>query len=91
MVFIINSDDFEVPIQHLSTAHNRIIKLSGFPTFYSESGEYLQPVNLWLNFLVNVRRAKNINSNVRAIKRYWNFLESNDLPWDHFPKQKSLK
>lgn len=91
MVFIINSDDFEVPIPHLSPPLNRKIKLSGFPTFYSESGEYLQPVNLWLNFLVNVRRAKNINSNVRAIKRYWNFLESNDLSWDHFPKQKSLK
>ena len=66
MVFIINSDDFEVPIPQLSTTQNRNIKLSGFLTFYSASGEYLQPVNLWLNFLVNVRKAKNINSNVRA-------------------------
>lgn len=91
MVFIINSDDFEVPIPHISKNLDRNIKLSGFPTFYSVSGEYLQPVNLWLNFLVNVRKAKNINSNVRAIKRYWTFLENNGLPWDDFPKQKSLK
>lgn len=91
MVFVIESDDFEVPIPHLSSNHTRNVKLNGFPTFYSESGEYLLPVNLWLNFLVNVRKAKNINSNVRAIKRYWTFLESNDLPWNHFPKQRSLK
>ena len=91
MVFIIESDEFEVPIPHLVSNQNRSIKLHGFPTFYSESGEYLLPVNLWLNFLVNVRKAKNINSNVRAIKRYWNFLESNGLRWNHLPKQKSLK
>ena len=40
---------------------------------------------------MNIKRSKSINSNVRAIKRYWNFLEKNHLPWDLFPPNKSLK
>jgi len=28
---------------------------------------------------------------VRAIQRYWKFLECNELQWDIFPQSKSLK
>tara|TARA_R110002050_G_scaffold191458_1_gene326219 strand:+ start:2857 stop:3075 length:219 start_codon:yes stop_codon:yes gene_type:complete len=28
---------------------------------------------------------------VRGIKRYWRFLENNNISWDNFPKQQSIK
>lgn len=92
MVFIINSDDFKIDSTCIGSQNRETnISLKGFPTFYSESGNYITPINLWINYLINVKRAKSINSNVRAIKRYWNFLEKNKLSWDLFPKDKSLK
>jgi len=92
MIFIINSDDFNIDSSCISSQIlGSKVKLKGFPTFYSEDGKYINPINLWINHLVNVKRAKNINSNIRAIKRYWDFLEKNQLPWDLFPKDKSLK
>lgn len=90
MVFVINSDNFEIDITRYTLANKTsTTKLEGFPTVYSSAGEYITPVNLWLNYLVNVKRAKDISSSLRAIKRYWNYLEENKLCWDLFPRQKS--
>lgn len=91
MVFVINSDDFKIDIQYPINNSCKPIAAKGFPTFYSNTGDYIFPVNLWLNHLTNIRRNKDINSSVRAIKRYWNFLEENDLQWDIFPHSKTLK
>lgn len=92
MVFIINSDSFKIDSDGVSSRLlNSKVILRGFPTFYSDDGNYINPINLWINYLVNVKRAKSIKSNVRAIKRYWNFLEKNNLPWNLFPQNKSLK
>lgn len=92
MIFIIDSDDFKIDSSCVSSRLlGSKVTLKGFPTFYSEDGKYINPINLWINHLVNIKRSKNINSNVRAIKRYWNFLEENHLPWDQFPQNKSLK
>ena len=49
------------------------------------------PVNLWMNYLVNLRKSKDLNSAVRAIKRYWQFLEMKQLRWDDFPATKYLR
>jgi len=87
---IIQSDDFETENQTTFCETKSSIQLKGFPTFY-ENGEYVTPINLWMNHLINVKRAKNINSNVRAINRYWRFLESYKLSWKDFPTIKSNK
>lgn len=90
MLTIVQSDDFETEIQTPFCETKSSIQLKGFPTFY-ENGEYVTPINLWMNHLINVKRAKNINSNVRAISRYWRFLKSHKLSWKDFPTIKSNK
>lgn len=92
MVFVINSNNFEIDITRYTLANKTsTTKLHGFPTVYSSASEYITPVNLWLNYLVNVKRVKDVSSSLRAIKRYWNYLEEHKLSWDHFPRQKSSK
>ena len=88
MVFIINSDSFKIDSDGVSSRLlNSKVTLRGFPTFYSDDSNYINPINLWINYLVNVKRAKSINSNVRAIKWYWNFLEKDNLPWNLSPPE----
>jgi len=91
MVFVVNSHNFDVPRIFPATRKNQTINLKGFPTLYNQNGEYLLPVNLWLNYLINIKREVDISSSVRAIKRYWNFLESNGYEWNAFPANNSLK
>ncbi len=91
MVSVISSNDFEIPLIHPHSNNSKPIHLKGFPTFYSQSGQYLTPVNLWLNYLSNIKKDIDISSCVRAIKRYWNFLEKNHYEWNSFPTQNYLK
>ena len=91
MVYVVTSSSINVPRIYPQSSSNEPIKLDGFPTFYSKKNEYILPVNLWFNYLANIRRSKNLNSSVRAIKRYWSFLEKNDLDWDVFPPTKFLR
>lgn len=91
MVYVIASSSISVPRIHPKSSSNSHIKLDGFPTFYNENNQYIFPVNLWFNYLTNTRRSKNLNSAVRAIKRYWSFLEKNELDWDLFPTSKFLR
>lgn len=92
MVSIVQSDSFELEID---AGHQESEKyettLKGFPTFYSEEGIYITPLNLWMNFLVNVKHAKDLSSPVRALKRYWKFLELNHFSWNIFPNQRAAK
>ncbi len=89
MTYVIQSNPFSVlPLSVPNSGH---IKLEGIPTFYYSNHEYITPVNLWINHLVNYRKAKDLNSTVRALKRYFNFLEENSLSWDKFPTAKYLR
>ena len=56
MVSVISSNDFEIPLIHPYSNNSKPMHLKGFPTFYSQSGQYLTPVNLWLNYLSNIRK-----------------------------------
>ena len=90
MVYFVESALIELPVVG-PTQSEKTITLKGFPTFYSSTHEYLLPVNLWLNHLVNNRKIKDLNSTVRALKRYFNFLEKSELSWDQFPPSKFLR
>ncbi|MEF1290277.1 site-specific integrase, partial [Vibrio sp. M260118] len=91
MVTVVNSKSFDVPRIYPTSYKSTSIHLSGFPTFYSKDNEYLLPVNLWFNYLVNIRKAADITASVRALKRYWQFLETNNYSWDNFPVNDYLK
>ncbi len=91
MVTVVKSNDFEVPRLYPSSRSNKNHKLKGFPTFYSENNEYILPVNLWLNYLINVRNAGDVSASVRAIKKYWDFLEASGCAWNAFPSVNYLK
>ena len=90
MVYIVESSAIELPLIY-PIKSEQSVHLRGFPTFYSSTHEYLMPVILWMNHLVNNRRAKNLNSTVRALKRYFLFLEQRDLAWNVFPRSKFLR
>ncbi len=91
MVFSIVSNNFNVHLEnrHLKDSTSKVT-LKGFPTFYDQAGRYIRPINLWLNYLQNERARKDISPAVRAIKRYWDYLEKHDLRWDKFYATKSL-
>ena len=89
MTYVIQSTPFCV--LPLSVPNSEQIKLEGIPTFYNSDHEYITPVNLWINYLVNYRKMKDLNSTIRALKRYFNFIEENSLFWDKFPAAKYLR
>lgn len=61
MVFIINSDDFKIDSTCISSQIlGAKVTLKGFPTFYSDDGKYINPINLWVNYLVNVLNYINV-------------------------------
>lgn len=65
--------------------------LGALPTLYDKNGSYVEPVNQWFIYLKSSKRLEDLNSYSRAVKHYWNFLESKDLSWDKFPRPKGLK
>ena len=80
MVYVVDSSPVNVPrIYPHTSADTPPISLKGFPTFYGSDHQYLMPVNLWMNHLVNLRKSKDLNSAVRAIKRYWQFFGSETI------------
>ena len=85
MVTVIHSKDFNVPRIFPASKISKSFLLKGFPTFYSNENEYILPVNLWLNYLQNIRSASDISCCVRAMKRYWQFLEDTGCAWNAFP------
>jgi len=42
-------------------------------------------------FLILVRNLKKVGSEANAIKRFWNFLEENDMRWDEMPAEQSAR
>jgi len=91
VVFSIKSPDYKSCFYDPFNKKIVEINLKGFDTLYFENGQYIQLANQWLNYLVNVKKVKDVSVAVRGIKRYWRFLENNNLSWDNFPKQKSIK
>lgn len=65
--------------------------LTSIPTLYCQHGTFVEPVNHWFIYLKSVKRLEDLNSYSRALLRYWNFLEKNQLCWDNIPTLKSSK
>ena len=91
MVFSVKSPDYKSCFY--DPFNKKIVEINskGYETLYFDNGQYIQPANQWLNYLVNVKKVKDVSVAVRGMKRYWRFLENNNLSWDNFPQQKSIK
>jgi integrase len=91
VVFSVKSPDYKSCFY--DPFNKRIVEINskGFETLYFDNGKYIQPANQWLDYLVNVKKVKDVSTAVRGMKRYWHFLENNSYSWNEFPKQKSIK
>jgi hypothetical protein len=71
MVYLVDSSPVNVPrIYPHASADTPPISLKGFPTFYGSDHQYLMPVNLWMNYLVNLRKSKILNSAVLEMVKF---------------------
>jgi hypothetical protein len=70
MVFSIKYPDYKSCFY--DPFNKKIVEINskGFETIYFENGEYIQLANKWLNYLVNVKKVKDVSVAVRGIKRY---------------------
>jgi hypothetical protein len=91
VVFSVKSPDYKSCFY--DPFNKKIVEINskGFETLYFDNGEYIRPANQWLNYLVNIKKVKDVSAAVRGMKRYWHFLENNSFSWNEFPKQKSIK
>ncbi len=59
------------------------------PTLYDAEGRYVKPVNA--RFLDIAQSHVDLSPDSRAMCRYWNFLEREQLAWDDFAMPKNFK
>lgn len=95
MAYMLESNDVliggDVIIDANSIKFNGEVNLGPLPTLYDRYDSYVEPVNNWFIHLKSAKRLENLSSYSRALKHYWNFLESKDLYWNLFPRAKGLK
>ncbi|MCE2595862.1 tyrosine-type recombinase/integrase [Motilimonas cestriensis] len=65
--------------------------LGSLPTLFDKEGRFIEEVNSYFFYLKNIKKLKDINSNARALLKFWSFIEENELSWNHFPPLKRLK
>lgn len=61
------------------------------PALYDNTGHFVEVVNRWFLDLKTVKRLVDINPAAKALLRYWNFLERENLEWNCFPPINRLK
>ncbi|WP_412514007.1 tyrosine-type recombinase/integrase [Shewanella indica] len=65
--------------------------IGSLPTLFSNNGTFLQEPNSYFFYLKVIKKAKDLNPCCRALLKYYQFLEDEQLAWDHFPPIKRLK
>lgn len=85
--------DTELTLKDDGTYHCQPTKnnIGSLPTLFSDDGAFLQEPNSYLFYLKAVKKAKDLNPCSRALLKYYQFLESEQLEWNHFPAIKRLK
>lgn len=85
--------DTELTLRDDGTYHCQPTKnnIGSLPTLFSDDGAFLQEPNSYLFYLKVVKRAKDLNPCSRALLKYYQFLEDEQLEWNHFPPIKRLK
>ncbi len=97
MTLLIHSDDVykntELTLQDNDIYHCLPIKnnIGSLPTLFSDEGDFLQEPNSYFFYLKAIKKAKDLNPCSRALYKYFQFLEDENLYWNHFPPIKRLK
>lgn len=63
----------------------------GLPALYDKAGHFVEVANQWFLDLKIVKRLVDIGTAAKALLRYWNFLERENLEWNIFPPINRLK
>jgi integrase len=97
MTLLIQSSDVfkktELHIQNDGSYHCTPFKgnIGSLPTLFNQDGEFLHEPNSYLFYLKAIKGAKDLNPCSQALLKYYQFLEVEQLKWDHFPPIKRLK
>lgn len=97
MTQLIQSSDVyketELTLRDDGTYHCQPTKgsIGSLPTLFSNNGTFLQEPNSYLFYLKAIKKAKDLSPCSRALLKYYQFLEDEQLDWDHFPPIKRLK
>ena len=59
--------------------------IGSLPTLFSDDGAFLKEPNNYLFYLKVVKKAKDLNPCSRALFKHYQFLEVEQLEWNHFP------
>ncbi|WP_421180259.1 tyrosine-type recombinase/integrase [Aeromonas enteropelogenes] len=97
MSFLIHSSDVyketQLNADNRELLHCEPIKdrIGSLPTLFTKDGLFNHEANSYFFFLKAIKRAKDLSPCAQALQAYYQFLESNDLLWDHFPPVTRLK
>lgn len=65
--------------------------IGSLPTLFSHDGFFLKEPNSYFFYLKAIKKAKDLSPCSRALLKYYQFLEDEQLKWNHFPPTKRLK
>jgi len=65
--------------------------IGSLPTLFSHEGILLHEPNSYFFYLKAIKKAKDLSPCSRALLKYYQFLEDEQLDWDRFPPIKRLK
>jgi len=65
--------------------------IGSLPTLFTQDGAFNHEANSYLFYQKAIKQAKDLAPCAKALHTYYQFLEDNDLTWDHFPPVKRLK
>ncbi len=97
MTFLIKSSDVfkktELQTQNDGSYHCIPSKgnIGSIPTLLSQDGQFLHEPNSYLFYLKATKGAKDLHPCSQALLKYYQFLEDEQLNWNHFPPIKRLK
>ncbi|MEA9441829.1 site-specific integrase [Aeromonas caviae] len=61
------------------------------PTLFTQDGVFNHEANSYLFYQKFIKLAKDLSPCAKSLYAYYQFLEDNNLPWDHFPPVMRLK
>jgi integrase len=65
--------------------------IGSLPTLFTNDGLFNTEANSYFFYLKAIKRAKDLSPCAQALHAYYQFLEGEQLEWDHFPPIKRLK
>lgn len=65
--------------------------IGSLPTLFSKEGIFNHEANSYFFYQKSIKQAKDLSPCAKALQAFYQFLEDNNLHWNHFPPVKRLK